>query len=136
MSNVTFSRASHYDMLDAMQVYSIVARLLGIIAVLGLLAAPMTLPSIAAPMDEAVTAAKADAISTSDEMPCCPHDRAALPDCSKSCPFAVLCTAMFFPANSTAFVPARLAVVDVKVPGDDIGRDLLRDPPPPKPPRD
>lgn len=118
-----------------MKVCALVPRLLAIIAVLSLLTAPMVMPSIAATMDEASAAAKAETTSMSDDMPCCPHDQPALPDCSKSCPFAVLCTGMFFPANSAAFVPVRLAVVDVKMPGDDIGRELLRDPPPPKPPR-
>jgi hypothetical protein len=48
-----------------------------------------------------------------------------------------LCMATCLPVApaASAFIPVRLAVIDAKTLGDDSWRDLLPDPPPPKPPR-
>jgi len=114
----------------AVQVWSLIARLLSILAIAGLLTAPLAMPTSAATGD----ASMSEMATMSDDMPCCPHEKPVWPDCSKSCPLAVMCMGMFVPAAS-AFLPVRLAVADVKVPGDEIWRHLLPDPPPPKPPR-
>jgi hypothetical protein len=97
----------------------------------------MMILSSVAPMDVASTAKMSDPASMADGMPCCPHEKPALPDCQKACPLAILCLAKCFPnapATSVVF-PVRLAVAEVKTPGNDYWRDRLRDPPPLKPPR-
>jgi hypothetical protein len=121
-----------------MQLWSLIPRLLSIIAVVSLLTGPMMTTPGAIVMDDAPTAEMSDmGGSMADAMPCCPHEKPALPDCAKSCPLAVLCLAKCFPsapASSVVF-PVRFAVADVKSPGNDFWRDHLRDPPPLKPPR-
>lgn len=119
-----------------MQICLLISRLLSILAIVGLLTAPMANPSNAAAMDDASTAVMTEMASMPDGMPCCP-DQPAFPDCSKSCLMAVLCMAKCFPGTpaASATIPTRTAVAAVKVPWDDIWQDLLPDPPPPKPPR-
>ena len=72
-----------------------------------------------------------------DGMPCCPHEKPALPDCAKTCPLAILCLAKCFPSApaASAFILVRFAVADVKTPANDLWQNLLPDPPPLKPPR-
>jgi hypothetical protein len=104
-------------------------RLLAILVIAALAFAPISATSI-------VQAAEGGTAQAMDDMPCCPNDAPAMPDSQKSCPFAVLCS-MCFPAipTSSISVPARFAVAHVRMPRDDIWRDLLLDPPPPKPPQ-
>ncbi len=83
-------------------------------------------------------AAMSDLASVSQGMPCCPDQKPCPPDCLKSsCPLAVACVAKCFPGAPAvaAFVPARFATADTIPPGDDVWRDLLPEPPPPKPPK-
>lgn len=110
-------------------------RLLSILAVVSILTAPMVTLSAAATMAVDPAAAMAHMASMPD-MPSGCLDQSQ-PDCQKSCPLAALCFAKCFPGVSTA-VPttlARLYVADVTAPGNDVGRDLLPNPPPPRPPR-
>jgi hypothetical protein len=120
-----------------MHPWSLIPRLLSILAVLSLLIVPMMMLSGAAATDHAATAKISDMATTADGMPCCPHKKPVLPDCDKSCPLAIVCMANCFPAAPTAsaFIPVRYAVAFVKKPSNDLWRDLLPDPPPLKPPR-
>jgi hypothetical protein len=119
------------------QFRSILSRLLSVLMIVSLLAASTMILSSAGPMDDASMAGMSDTASLADGMPCCPHEKPALPDCQKSCPLAVLCMAKCFPGGpaAAAFIPVRYAVADVKTPRDDVWRDRLPDPPPLKPPR-
>jgi hypothetical protein len=117
-----------------------ISRLLAIAAVVSLLAAPVVTPSGAEAMDGASMAEMsemAEMASMSGAMPCCPHQTPAIPDCWKSCALAVLCMAKCFPGApaESAFIPARFGVAVTKIPGNDLWRDLLPEPPPPRPPR-
>jgi len=117
------------------QLFSFISRLLSILAIAGLLIAPMAAPSSAAAMDVAMagsTTAMSETASMPADMPCCPNEKPALPGCAKSCPFAILCLAKCFPAVPAVSVvmPARIFVADVTTSWDDNLRDLLPDPPP------
>ncbi|RUY21687.1 hypothetical protein EN978_34515 [Mesorhizobium sp. M7A.F.Ca.US.001.04.1.1] len=121
-----------------MKFWTLLPRLLTILAVLSLLAAPMVTPSAAAMMVvDPMATTMADMASMPDGMPCPSDQRQQLPDCQKSCPLATLCIAKCFPSASTtaAITLIRLSAADVIVPGQSVGRDLLPNPPPPRPPR-
>ena len=117
--------------------WSLVPRLLSVLAVVGLLTAPLAMPLSAAVMDDVSMAVMSEMAPFSDDMPCCPHQNPVLPDCSKFCPLAGSCLGMSFPGVPAAFftIPARFAVADVRTLGDDSWRDFLLDPPAPRPPR-
>jgi len=71
--------------------------LLGVMAILGILAAPavagrMTVGS------KVIDAMATDTAKMPDGMPCCPHIKQSVPDCQQNCPFAALCTAQCVPA--------------------------------------
>jgi hypothetical protein len=119
------------------QFWSLIPRLLSILAIVSLLTSPMMTPSGAVAMDDAPAADMPDMGTMADGMPCCPHQSPALPDCAKSCPLAILCIAKCFPnaPDVAAFILMRFAVADVKTLADDLWRNLLPDPPPRKPPR-
>lgn len=119
------------------QLLSLIPRLLSVLVIVGLLTAPMATPSSGEAMNDASMGVMSEMASMPAGMPCCPDQKPALPDCSKSCPIAVLCLAKCFPGipAASAVIPARIAVAAVKMPWDDIWRDVLLDPPPPKPPR-
>jgi hypothetical protein len=118
------------------QLSSLIPRLLSILAVVSLLTTPMMTPSGAAATDVTSAADMSDMATMADGMPCCPHEKPVLPDCAKSCPWAILCLAQCFPnAPASAFLLVRFAVADVKTPDNDIWRNLLPDRPPLKPPR-
>jgi hypothetical protein len=75
--------------------------------------------------------------SMSGAMPCCPHEKPGLPDCSKTCPYAILCMAgclSIVPAE-TDFVVLRSKKGSSLALINDAERDLLGEPPPPRPPR-
>ncbi|MEE7462744.1 hypothetical protein MFUR16E_16475 [Methylobacterium fujisawaense] len=71
-----------------------------------------------------------------DDMPCCPHEKAAKPDCGKGCPLMALCL-----ATAASLLPASVAV---PVPGATRASPTwpgaaalasVRPPPLPEPPR-
>ena len=87
-------------------------RLLPLLAVLSLALTPVTAPAATAGMHAAMPAAVHDhhghampdmgmaddgsghvdmADMAMDDMPCCPHEKAARPDCAKGCPLMALC---------------------------------------------
>ncbi|BCP52278.1 hypothetical protein K32_08950 [Kaistia sp. 32K] len=132
-----------------MKLRSLLPRLLSILAVLGLLTAPIAVPSAAA-MTAVETMTTAEPMAAmedmpameamagmTDGMPCCPEQKQSLPDCQKACPLAILCLAKCFPnapvvGASTPAIPMPVAVL---VPSNDAARDPWAEPPPPRPPR-
>src|SRR5690348_2617440 len=113
-----------------MKLIEVFKRLFAIFSIVAVTFAPISVASVVQAAAEGGTAL------AMPEMPCCPNQTPALPDSQKSYPLAVLCS-MCFPAlpASSIGMPARYAVAHVRMPRDEIGRDLLLDPPPPKPPR-
>ena len=120
-----------------MHIWSLASRLLSIMVIASLLVAPLASPSGAATGASARMATADDVVAMPDGMQCCPDQKPSLPDCRQSCPLAVLCMVFGFPTAPAAsvFIPVRLGVIDPKALGHDSWRDLLLDPPPPKPPR-
>jgi hypothetical protein len=72
-----------------------------------------------------------------DDMPCCPPEKPAMPDCSKCCPLMTVCMAKCFQnlstAASTVLVPLRVA--GLIVPSNDALGSSLAQAPPARPPR-
>ncbi|TLX44900.1 hypothetical protein FBQ73_00250 [Xanthobacter autotrophicus] len=109
-------------------------RLLAILAIVGLIAGPFT-----APVSGAATAATS-AMSMPEmagDMPCCPDETPAVPDCQKTCPLMALCMAKCF---SVAPTLSSLAFIfwdwsDAMRPASDVLGDALAVEPPARPPR-
>jgi len=106
-------------------------RLIAMLAVNGLVFAPLA-PSVASSaMAMQMTA------EMPDGMPCCPDDQPAIPDCAKDCPFAVVCTAVFVSAPTPDYHPLALRILvrdRFTAPGDAVLASLIGDPPP-RPPK-
>ena len=108
-------------------------RLLPILAIVGLVAGPLTTPVSAAAM-----AAVSDMPTAAmpDDMPCCP-DKPAVPDCQKICPLMATCMAKCFSVgptfSSVAFVLR--AEGDAIRPGSDAMGNARSIEPPARPPR-
>ncbi|NEU14319.1 hypothetical protein G3T14_19625 [Methylobacterium sp. BTF04] len=119
-------------------------RLLPLLAVLSLALAPVTASAAAAGM-HAPTAIQGHAMAmpdddmagmAMDDMPCCPKERPALPDCSKGCPLMALCLAKVATGLPGVLgMPARLAVVQGTVWAVTATFDSLLQVPPTEPPR-
>jgi len=124
-------------MLRAVKFWSYLPRLLSIIAILGLLTAPMAAPSAAAAM-AAQPEAAGNMAGMAGGMPCSPaKSKQSLPDCEKSCPLAALCSGKCFP-NTPAVGEARPVLFEAGTQlafWSDPARDRLTDPPPSRPPR-
>jgi len=110
---------------------SFLVRLFAILAMIGLVFAPVA-PSVASsamamPMTAEMT----------DGMPCCPDDQPAIPDCAKDCPFAVVCTAVFVSAATPEHHPLALRILmrDRFTSRGDVVLASLIGEPPPRPPR-
>lgn len=106
-------------------------RLFAILAIIGLVFAPVA-PSVASSaMAMQMTA------EMPDGMPCCPDDRPAIPDCAKDCPFAVVCTAVFVSAPTPEHhsLALRILMRDRFTARGDVVPASLMGEPPPRPPR-
>ncbi|WP_183512900.1 hypothetical protein [Methylobacterium brachythecii] len=122
-------------------------QLLPLLAVLSLALAPVTASAAAAGM-HAATAMQGHAMAMPDEamddmagmamddMPCCPKERPAMPDCSKGCPLMALCLAKVATGLPGAFGPLdRVADVEGQTWGVTASFDSLAQGPPTEPPR-
>lgn len=108
-------------------------KLLPILAIVGLIVGPLTASvsgsAMAAAGDMSMAAMPGD-------MPCCPDEAPAVPDCQKSCPLMATCMAKY---TSVAPMLSSIAFVfregDAMRPGSDAMGDALSIEPPAKPPR-
>ena len=80
----------------SMKHLSALVRLLSLFALLGMLIAPVS--TVAAEYAMADMSMKASAqmeemAGMAGDMPCCPDDQPVKPDCDKSCPFVIICSA-------------------------------------------
>lgn len=121
-----------------MKLLALFSRLLSVLAVAGLLTAP-----IVASQAKAVAFAMSQgsmneehSMSMPDGMPCCPEQGPVMPDHQKPCPLAVAClmgTAMIVPAGATsALVSTEGQVIAL---WNDPERTVLASAPPLRPPR-
>src|SRR4051812_43519316 len=115
-------------MLGRVKLWLALCRLLPILAIVGLVMAPLAAPAAAAAMTGTSTAAM------TDDMPCCP--KPPMPDCAKACPLMAVCLAKCFQNVSiVGAVTAPLIVAERIVPPDEAQWDSLPQAPPPRPPR-
>jgi hypothetical protein len=121
-----------------MTVLSAINRILLVLAVLGLVLAPMARPAMAVSVsmqDAMSNQVVADSeVGATDDMPCCPG-KPSLPDCSKDCPFMALCGAIVLHGVSQNSLIAPLTLVAVMLPGDPSALVSLAHAPPRKPPK-
>lgn len=122
-------------------------RLLPLLAVLSLALAPVTASAAAAGMHAATAMqghamampddAMDDAVGMAmDDMPCCPKEQPAIPDCSKACPLMALCLAKVATGQpAVPGMPSRVAVVEGTVWAVTASFDSLSQGPPSEPPR-
>jgi hypothetical protein len=118
---------------------SAIARAFAVLAVAGLVLAPMARPVMAMPsqmqsvMSEHGAADAHMGMAAPADMPCCP-DKA--PDCGKDCPLMGLCMAnvlQFAPIGPSLFISPTLA--SLVFPDDDAVLSGLAQPPPARPPK-
>ena len=120
------------------------ARLLSVIAVIGLIIGLIvTPPAWAVNAAPVVTHSNMDDMASMEEMPsikgsmnCCPQHKPAVPFCPKNCPWAALCVAKCF-SNTIAAI-SHLVIASVAEPislDGDQNRPRMGEPPPPRPPR-
>jgi hypothetical protein len=124
----------------------ILARLLSVVAIIGFIISPVMTPPAWA-VNGAPQAIHAPAMTDMASMPgmtsakgamdCCPQHKPVAPSCPKNCPWAALCSAKTCSNSvaSFAYVFTASLSTDPITPGNDRGRDRLREPPPPRPPR-
>jgi len=111
-------------------------RLLPIIAIVGMVTAPLAAPACAGAMAAETVTASSDTVASRD-MPCCPHEMPAMPDCHKTCLLMALCSAKYFSNGSMAISILPLPVVVAKLlgPRDEAQLASLALSPPIRPPR-
>jgi hypothetical protein len=117
--------------------WSLIPRLLSILAVVGLLIAPVA-SSAAAAMIHVPMGAMGDMqfVSMPEGMPCCPDQAPAAPDQQKSCPLAISCIASSVTLAPTAIASVLLLTKGQAIaPHNDMERDVLAQSPPLRPPR-
>ena len=104
--------------------------LLPVLAIVGIVIGPLTAPA-ASGMVPAATAEMAD------DMPCCPDEQPAMPDCSKACPLLAVCFAKCVQNLSTAAgtAIAPLILAGIIFPANDALGASLAQAPPARPPR-
>jgi len=110
---------------------SAIGRLLSILAIIGLAAAPITRAAMALPSGSAAMVDDA-AMDMPEDMPCCPK-KASIPDCGKDC-LAICATQVLWNAVYGANLVTPLGLAGVFLPSDDSRVAGLSHAPPPRPP--
>jgi hypothetical protein len=126
-----------------MQPWRAITRMLSILAILGLVLAPYTVPAVAGGMDASMTRADTptDMMPTGGdvalaEVPCCAPTPPFMPDCPKACPLAAMCHAKIVEGVSTVSAVLRwFSPALASLPGDDATLDTLAQAPPSRPPQ-
>ncbi|MFO1151051.1 MAG: hypothetical protein U1E62_21965 [Alsobacter sp.] len=117
--------------------WSFLRRLLSFVAALQLLTAPVAAYPAAALTVAAGQAVMEEMTGQAEDMPCCPQQKQSLPDCQKSCPLATLCAVKWLAAAPEIYT-SRAVILEpglALAPFDEAVRDLMAEPPPPRPPR-
>jgi hypothetical protein len=119
-----------------MKIRSALGRVFAVLAIAGLVFAPIGRSAIAADMHATGNAMAADdvAAGATDDMPCCPS-KPALPDCSKDCPLMALCVTapIHFVSQTGLTIP--LTFVTVIFPSAHSDLVSIAQAPPRKPPK-
>jgi len=127
-----FPSPTRCDIINPMNVGVWLCRLLPILAIVGLVAGPFT-----PPVNGAAMAASCAMSEMPANMPCCPHDKPAVPDCQKTCPLMATCMANCFPGAPMLSSQAVFFMdqSDALGSGTDVAADALTIEPPARPPR-
>jgi hypothetical protein len=128
-----------------MKLLSAIRHLLAVLAIAGLMIAPVAKPATA--MHAAMQASAAidesmhdhAGMAMSEDMPCCPKQvphQAPIPDCAKDCVFMAMCATQLL-ANATqgAGLVVSLGRATVFLPGNEMNVAGLSQSPPPRPPK-
>ena len=110
-----------------------------LLALVGLVLAPMARPVMAMSAD---VAAMADAAAASDgasaamgDMPCCPEEPSSAPDCTKHCPFMAMCMGKTFCGTPGSTVVAPVVFVTEIVSSEEFRLHGIAQAPPKRPPK-
>jgi len=126
-----------------MQPWRAITRMLSILAIIGLVLAPFTVPAVA----DGLFAPIASAASSNGVMPvsqgvvvtgepCCIPARPFIPESPKACPLAAMCHAKIVEGVSIARTLVRWSSpAQVSMPGNDATPDTLPQAPPSRPPQ-
>ncbi|KXF74893.1 hypothetical protein ATN84_21980 [Paramesorhizobium deserti] len=118
-----------------MRLRSLITCLLSIFAILGILTAPMAIPSDAAAM-AIEPMAHMDMSAMQNDISCCLDQKQSVPDCQKSCPLATICMAKCFPGIAQReFGTLRIEARSKINPYSDPFLDPTTGYPPDRPPR-
>jgi hypothetical protein len=114
------------------KLWLVLRRVLSILAVLGVVTAPLSTPSIAsaAGIGEMIASE-----AMPGDMPCCP-EQPVPPDCLKACPLLTICTAKTFLTSleSVTWVTG-MSIIATAIPRSDASRPSLAQGPPERPPQ-
>jgi hypothetical protein len=117
------------------KLWSALRNLLPVLAILGLVLGPLSLPAAAMTSAGAPSAAMdMGGMDMGEDMPCCPTKQA--PPCDKSCPLMALCFATCSPAVPTLSSSLAAPVLaGLMLPSDEARWETRTERPPPRPPR-
>jgi hypothetical protein len=119
---------------------STIQRAFAVLAIAGLILAPLARAAVAMPSETQGTISAHDATDAQTamampaDMPCC-QDKAPASDCGKDCPLMALCIASMLqsaPLGVPLFIPL---LADIVLPGDDADLRSVTQAPPPRPPK-
>jgi hypothetical protein len=116
---------------------TLIRRLLAIVAIAGLVLAPVTLSVSASAMKMPAATESAHAgMAMPFDMECCPKKQSShVPDCGMDCPFMALCMGVGLQNDRVASLSVPLALVSTLVPGHQRDLDGLAQAPPIRPPK-
>ena len=125
-----------------MRVRSVIGRAFAVLAIAGLVLAPIVRPAMAMPVDMDLDASMGEPMAAEpvapaaapNDMPCCPG-KLSLPNCGKDCPLMALCGAapLHFVSQISLIVP--ITFVSIRFPGDQSELVSVAHAPPRKPPK-
>src|SRR5215472_469868 len=117
---------------------SAIARCLALIALIGLMLAPIARPALAMPVVVQGTMGQAMAGDPLDvapgDMPCCPQ-KPSFPDCGKDCPFMALCAAAALIAAPQAALSVPITLAGIVFSSDQTDLASIARAPPQRPPK-
>jgi len=124
------------DIFDKVKLLSTIHRALAVLAIAGLILAPLARPS--AETQGAMSAPSATdtltVMAMPADMPCCP-DKTPASDCGKDCPLMALCITSLLQCKSVGAPLIVPLLADILVPADDANLGGLTQAPHPRPPK-
>jgi hypothetical protein len=115
---------------------TLIRRLLALVAIAGLVLAPMSWSAGAMSMNmpSAMGSSADSGMAMPSDMDCCPK-KAHLTDCGKNCPFMAICMGVGLQGERDTSFSIPLVPISTMVPGRQRDLDGLAQPPPTRPPK-